>query len=109
LAGPGTLTMLIGNNRYPQSVGSVWQRLACAGTSDASATSVTFGFELGPGTTADVYGLQVEPQDCPSLYKPSTTGGCFENARLLDDKLSFTTTDVNHHSATVKIIHASNL
>jgi hypothetical protein len=70
---------------------------------------MTFGIELGPGAVVDIYGLQVEPQDSPSLYKPSTTGGCYENARLRDDTLSFTTTDVNHHSATVNILYASNL
>jgi len=106
---PGTLTLLLGSNRYSQNLSTVWQRFACTGTGDPTASSMTFGIELGPGAVVDIYGLQVEPQDSPSLYKPSTTGGCYENARLRDDILSFTTTDVNRHSATVNILYANNL
>ena len=57
----------------------------------------------------EIYGLQVEPQDSPSRYKPGTTGGCYENARLRDDMLTFTTTDMNRHSATVNIFYAHHL
>jgi hypothetical protein len=39
----------------------------------------------------------------------SSSGGCYENARLRDDALSFTTMDVNCHSATVNILYASHL
>jgi hypothetical protein len=108
-ASPTTMTLLLGANRYAQSVGSAWKRFACTGTSDPTSTSVTFGIELEAGAAIDVYGMQVEPQDAPSLYKASTTGGCYESARLRDDTLSFTTTDVNHHSATVNVFYASNL
>lgn len=108
-AAPAAFTLLLGSNRYTQNIGPEWQRLVCTGTDDASASSVTFGIELGAGAVVSVYGLQVEPQDSPSMYKASTTGGCYENARLRDDALSFTTTDVNRHSATVNIIYASHL
>jgi len=108
-AGPATFTLLLGSYRYDQSIGPDWQRFACAGTSERTASSVTFGIELGPGAIVDVYGLQVEPQNSPSLYKASTAGGCYQNVRLRDDTLSFTTTDVNRHSATVNIFYASNL
>jgi hypothetical protein len=106
---PTTFTLLIGSNRYDQNIGPGWQRFACTGTSAPTGSALTFGIELGPGAVVDVYGLQVESQDSPSLYKASTTGGCYENARLRDDTLSLTTTDVNHHSATVNIFYASNL
>jgi len=108
-ANPATLTLLLGSNRYAQNLGPAWQRFVCAGTTDPTAASVTFGVELGPGAVVDLYGLQAEPQASPSLYKATTSGGCYENARLREDTLSFTTTDVNRHSATVNIIHASNL
>ena len=108
-ANPATLTLLLGSSRYGRNLGPTWQRFACTGTADPTASSVTFGVELGPGAVVDVYGLQAEPQASPSGYKASTSGGCYENARLRDDTLSFTTTDVNRHSATVNIIHASNL
>lgn len=108
-AAPATVTLLVGSNRYPQIVGPDWGRIACAGTADATASSVTFGVELGAGATINLYGLQAEPQASPSLYMASTSGGCYENARLRDDTLSFTTMDVNCHSATVNIYYASHL
>ncbi|HUB79159.1 MAG TPA: hypothetical protein VMB03_10200 [Bryobacteraceae bacterium] len=105
----GTLTLLIGNNRYDQTLGTDWQRIACTGTGDPTASSMTFGVDVGTGANVAIYGMQVEPQDCPSIYKPSTTGGCYENARFRDDTLTFTSTDVNRHSATVNIFYANNL
>lgn len=106
---PTLVTLLLGSNRYDRILCPGWQRIACTGTGDATAASMTFGMELGPGEAVDVYGLQVEPQAVPSLYKASTSGGCYENARLSDDGFSFTSTDVNRHSATVNIINASHL
>ena len=108
-ASPATFTLLLGSNRYDQNLGPGWQRLTCTGSADATAASVTFGVELGAGAAVDVYGLQVEPQASPSLYMASSSGGCYENARLRDDALSFTTMDVNCHSATVNILYASHL
>jgi hypothetical protein len=106
---PAAFTLLLGNNRCDQHLGSGWQRFASTGTGDPSASSMTFGIELGPGAAVDIYGLQVEAQDSPSLYKASTSAGCYENARLRDDALTLTSTDVNRHSATVNIFYASNL
>jgi hypothetical protein len=106
---PGTLTLLLGSNRYDRNLSTDWQRFACTGIGDSTASSMTFGIKFGPGAAVDIYGLQLEPQDSPSLYKVSTTGGCYENARLRDDALTFTSTDVNRHSATVNILYANNL
>ena len=108
-SGPTTFTLLLGNRRYDQAAGPGWQRFACSGSGDPTASSTTFGIELGPGINIEVYGLQVEPQDSPSVYKASTSGGCYENARLRDDTLTFTSTDVNRHSATVHIFYANHL
>lgn len=108
-ATPTTVTLLLGSNRYDQTVGPTWGRIACAGIGDATASSMTFGIEFGAGAAVNVYGLQVEPQASPSVYMPSTSGGCYENARLRDDILSFTTVDVNRHSATVNVYYASHL
>jgi hypothetical protein len=65
--------------------------------------------ELPAGAALDVYGLQAEPQAAASKYKASTMGGVYAGARLRDDALTFTTEDVNNHSATVNIIYASHL
>jgi hypothetical protein len=108
-AAPATVTLLLGGNRHDQILSTGWQRMACTGTGDAAASSVTFGVEFGAGAAVDLYGLQVEPQASPSLYMASTGGGCYEAARLRDDALAFTTMDVNRHSATVNVFYASHL
>jgi len=63
--------------------------------------------ELPAGGSADVFGMQVEPQGGASLYKATTTGGVYEDARFRDERLSITTTGVNRHSAMVNIIYAT--
>jgi hypothetical protein len=108
-AEPATVTILLGSNRYERTVGTTWQRITCSGTGDAAATSMMFGIELGAGTIIDAYGIQAEPQATTSLYKASTTGGCYENARLKDDTLSFSTLGLDCHAATVNILYASHL
>ena len=106
---PTTVTMLRGTDRADRAVGTEWSRIQFAGSGDAAATSMVFGLELPAHATVDVFGLQVEPQGGASSYKAASLGGVYEGARFRDDILSFTTTAVNCHSATVNIIHASHL
>ncbi len=105
---PTPVTLLIGSNREQVTVGPAWTRLVFTGSGDPTAASILFGIELPPGGI-DVFGPQVEAQSTPSAYKKSTTGGIYENARFADDTFSFTTTDVNRHSAIVNIVYANHL
>jgi hypothetical protein len=102
-------TLLHGSNRADRTLGTDWSRIVFTASGDASAESIAFGVELPAGGSADVFGMQVEPQAGASLYKATTTGGVYENARFRDDILSITTTGVNSHSATVNIIYANHL
>jgi hypothetical protein len=70
---------------------------------------LSFGLELPAGATVAAMGFQAEAQAGASVYKETTTGGVYENARLADDALAITATDVNRHSATVNIIYANHL
>jgi hypothetical protein len=108
-AQPTAATLLHGTNRADQTLGTDWSRITVTASGDASAESIAFGVELPAGGSADVFGMQVEPQAGASLYKATTTGGVYENARFRDDVLSITTTGVNCHSATVDIIYANHL
>jgi hypothetical protein len=103
-AQPATVTMLIGSQRAARAVGTDVTRIVFAASSDP-----TFGLEIPAGATVDVYGLQAEAQGAPSTYKSSTTGGVYENARLRDDTLTITTTDLNQHSCTVNVFYANHL
>ena len=105
----GTVTLLSGANRASYTLGPSWSRFELARRGDANAASILFGIELPAGSAVDVFGPQVEAQGAASLYKTSTTGGVYENARFLDDAFQFTSTDVNRHSTKVTIFYANHL
>jgi len=103
-----TVTLLFGTNSATATAGPAWSRISFTGTGDPTAESILFGIELPPGAI-NVFGPQVEAQAAPSAYQKSTTGGVYADARFGDDAFSFTTTDVNRHSATVNIVYANHL
>ncbi|MGA3099421.1 MAG: hypothetical protein ABSF25_23455 [Bryobacteraceae bacterium] len=103
------VTALIGNGRMAQSVTTGWNRITFTGTGGAGAESVQFGLEIPAGATVDVYGPQAEPQEGASIYRASTLGGVYTDARLRDDELAITSTGVNRHSCTVNIINVNHL
>ena len=108
-AQPLTATLLIGGGRAERAVTNQWTRIVFAANGDATASSIQFGLEVPPASSLDVFGLQVEPQAGASAYKATTSGGVYQDARLADDLLTITTTGVNRHFCTVKIIHGYHL
>jgi len=102
------VTLLFGSHSVGATAGPNWSRISFSGSGDPAAASILVGIELPPGVI-DVFGPQVEAQPTPSAYQMSTTGGVYADARFGDDTLSFTTTDVNRHSATVNIVYANHL
>ena len=108
-AQPTTATLLVGNSRGDRSVNTSWARIDFAASGDVAGSSMSFGLELPAGASVDLFGPQVEAQGSPSLYKATTTGGVYPDARLASDSLKVTSTGVNRHSCTVNIIHADHL
>jgi len=106
---PAAIQLKLGSNSAQAALNSRWSRIHIAGTGDAMASSVEFGIELPAGATVSVFGPQVEAQSVESAYKTGTTGGVYETARFRDDSFKLTSTDVNHHSATVNIFYANSL
>ena len=100
---PTSVTLSIDSEQAVYPVGNTWTRVWLARKGD------TFGIEVPAGTSLDISGPQVEAQPVPSKYKISSTGGVYENSRLLDDAFSCTTTDLNRHSTTVNIFYADHL
>jgi hypothetical protein len=101
--------LTVGSQTARRVVTREWTRIAWTCSGDAQVTSVRFAIEIGAGDSVEVYGLQVEAQAAASGYKASTRGGVYEDAHVVDDVLTITSTDVNRHSCTVKIIHANHL
>lgn len=108
-AQPSNVTMLLGGLRATRTVSTDWTRIVVSAAGDPQADSISFGLEFPAGSAVDVYGMQAEPQAGASVYKASTTGGVYENARLRDDVLTATATGVNQHSCTVNILYAKHL
>ncbi|MGD0666027.1 MAG: hypothetical protein ABSB23_00590 [Bryobacteraceae bacterium] len=106
---PATIELQFASNSAQAALTPRWSRIQITGTGDPTASSIEFGIELPAGTTVSVFGPQVEAQPAPSSYKTGTTGGVYANARFRDDAFTFTSTDVNHHSATVNIFYANSL
>ena len=104
-----TIALLAGAQRADRLVEAGWNRVTFTVASDPAASSITFGIEIPAGGAVDLFGPQVEAQPGASAYKTSTTGGIYEGARFRDNTLTYTTTDVNRHSATVNIFYAEHL
>jgi hypothetical protein len=100
-----TVTMLAGSQRATRTLTGGWQQIAFAATADTAA----FGLEFAAGQALDVLGMQVEAQGAASVYRDSTTGGVYENARFADDALEIVTNGVNQHSCTVKVVYVNHL
>ncbi len=101
------VTLTAANRSATFAIGSSWTRISLAGPGDENGTSVVFGIAVPAGAAIDIFGPQVEAQSAPSLYRTSTTGGVYPDARFKNDAFSFTTQGVNRHSATVNILDLS--
>ncbi len=101
---PLQIELVLGAGRFERAVTNEWTRVVATGTGPAN-----FGLEIPAGCGLDVFGMQAEVQASPSIYRPSTTGGVYEGARLRDDEFRVTTTGVDQHSCTVTIIHADHI
>jgi hypothetical protein len=101
--------LTVGNEAAERVAMGDWSRITYTSGGGTAGSSVRFGIEIEAASEVEVYGLQVETQTAASGYKASAAGGVYEDAHLGDDMLTITSTDVNRHSCTVKIIHANHL
>lgn len=101
-------TFLLGSASAAVTVASAWKRYQITGSGNATETYVTVGVNLPAGAVVSLFGPQAEAQQTASVYQTSTNGGVYKNARLESDCLTVTTTGVNRHSATVKILYYAN-
>jgi hypothetical protein len=105
----GAVGLIIGGQTAQRSVGTSWTRVVAAGTGAADAESMRFGVEVPAGTSVEILGMQVEPQNGASAYKSSTRGGVYEGAHLASDDLKLVCTGVNRNSCRVHVIHANHI
>jgi hypothetical protein len=102
--------LLRGSESDTRAVTQQWTRVTSAGQSQDAAESISFGIALDPGSTVDIFGLQVEAQATASPYKRTAeTGGIYLNARFRDDSLTITTKGPGRHSCDLDIINVEHL
>jgi len=85
-------------------IGPDWRSILLSGKFPGSDASVTFGIEIGAGSSADLFGVQVEAQAGASGYKKTFSKcGVYPDARFLDDSLAVTADGPDQHSCRIRI------
>jgi hypothetical protein len=87
----GTITISRDNLTAIVTVGPTWRRTYLSGPGTAGATQSTFSVAVGAGQTIQVWGLQVEAQPYPALYKQTGAAmGIYNETWFGDDALTIT-------------------
>jgi hypothetical protein len=85
-------------------IGPDWTPILLSGKFAGTDSSVTFGIQLQPGGSADVYAVQVEAQIGASGYKKTLSScGLYPNARFLDDAIAIQADGPSQHSCQIRI------
>src|SRR5579863_7683196 len=87
-----TVWLVRGSESDERTISTAWTRPYSAGHLLSTADTISFGIALDPGSTIDIFDIQVEAQTTASLYKRTAeAGGVYQNARFRDDTLTITT------------------
>lgn len=82
-----------------------WQRIALPVKLAQSTGTVTFGAQLDPGGSVDLFGMQVEAQLAPADYKKTAAaGGVYSKARFAADAFTVTAQSTDVYDAVVRIV-----
>ncbi|HEX4133653.1 MAG TPA: hypothetical protein VHY84_03450 [Bryobacteraceae bacterium] len=101
----GSVTLQRDGTAHMVTVGPSWQRFFVNGTGVAGASQSTFSIVLAAGQTIDVWGLQLEAQPYPSLYKQTSAPlGIYEETYFAGDELAVTSTGVGFSSCEITLI-----
>jgi hypothetical protein len=85
-------------------VGPTWTRLISAGRLNDPGVNLTVAVSLSPGQEIQIYAVQLEPQNAPSRYKPTTnSGGVYAGAHWTADELTITAQAPDLFSASFSI------
>jgi hypothetical protein len=101
----GTATLQRDNVQMTVTTGPTWKREFVSGKGISAATQSIFSIVLAAGQTIDVWGLQVEAQPYPSVYKQTDAPeGIFEETYFENDELTMTSTSVGLSSCEISLI-----
>jgi hypothetical protein len=101
----GAVTIQRDGMQILAAVGPQWRRIYVSGTGTSGAAQSTFGLVVGAGQTLDVWGMQVEVQPYPSLYRTTTSAlGIYEETYFANDELIITSKDVGLSGSTIRLV-----
>ena len=101
----GSITMVRDGTQTVAAIGPQWARVYLSGTGTAGAAQSTFAISITAGQTVDVFGMQVEVQPYPSLYRVTGSAlGIYQKTYFENDELSVTATGVGLSSFSIKLI-----
>jgi hypothetical protein len=101
----GAITLQRDSSNTSVTVGTQWTRVCLSGTGTAGAAQSSFSLLVAAGQTIQVFGLQVEAQPAPSVYKPTqAAAGIYEETYFADDELTVTSTAPGLSRAAVNLI-----
>jgi hypothetical protein len=102
---PGTIIISRDSVTKTVTVGPAWQRAFVSGPGSAGATQSTFSIASGAGQTVQIWGLQVEAQPYPSLYKQTSAAlGIYEETWFGNDELTIASTSPGLSSCDIVLV-----
>lgn len=109
-AGGSSLTLVLsttgGSAAKTFPLSAQWTRLSFQGVLGFTTTSVTFGVQIEPGGSVDLFGMQVEAQPAPSDYKKTgARGGVYAKARFGEDRIAVTARGTDVYDAMIRIVN----
>lgn len=88
---------------------SGWKRIVLPVALDLAVEMLTFGVQLVPGDSVDLFGMQVDAQPGVGGYqKTSARGGVHSNARFYDDALTVRARGTDVYDSVIRIVSRGN-
>ena len=104
-----SLTLTAGSATRAFSGNSNWRRISFSVSLGQNSNTVTFGAQLSPGVSVDLFGMQVDAQAAASDYKKTgTAGGVYANARFAMDAFTVRAQGTDVYDATIRIVSSGS-
>lgn len=88
---------------------ATWRRFILSSTLDGGDESSIFGLTLNAGSSADLFGFQVDPQPGASTYVPTFDhSGVYSTTRFDQDVMTVTATAPNRNSCSLALVSQGN-
>lgn len=103
--GAGTVALVRDGTQVNVAVGPAWQRAFVSSAGTAGAGESSFSLAVAAGQTIDVWGLQVEAQPYPSVYRQTSAAeGIYAETYFENDELTVTSTSPGFSSCEIRLM-----